>query len=147
MEGVGAQGLVVMALSPEKQDFNPLEERVKNSWSPKEDIQCDKNLKVSSSDSESEILEEGKEMTLKTYQNTIMPEGELQGCKLDDSVFPLSPSTVGSRSPPPYPNYGDGFQQDSGYYENRYNNVNSVSLGNIYSSNQMPVSNLFMFFF
>lgn len=134
-----------MALSTDKVDFNPLTERVKNSWETDESIQCEsKSLKVSSSDSE-EVEEDSKDMTLKTYQQTIMANepGDIQ--KLEENVFPLSPSTVGSRSPPPYPTYGDSFQQD-GYYENRYSGVNNVGSGiSSYSANnQLAVSQNFL---
>lgn len=133
-----------MALSSDKVDFNPLDERVKNTWDTEESIQCEnKTLKVNSSDSE-EVEEDTKDMTLKHYQQQIMSNESGNIPKIEDNVFPLSPSTVGSRSPPPYPNYGDNFQQDNGYYDGRYGqtSVNSVnSGGNIYSnSNQLPVS-------
>lgn len=139
-----------MSLNPEKGDCAPLEQKVKNNWTQEETNQCDvRSQNANSSDSEEETIEvDNKNMLLKNYQDNMTDSSQL---KVEESVFPLSPSTVGSKSPPPYPNYGDGYQQDSGYFDNRFSSaVNSVtSMDNIYtnSNNQIPVSFYFLHYF
>lgn len=138
MEGVVRQSLVKMSLNPEKDVHKQLED--KNSWTREELKQCEENsLKVTSDSEEENIEVDNKEMILKNYQDTMIESGEL---KVDESVFPLSPSTVGSRSPPPYPGYGEAFQQDSVYFDNRFNTSVNSSMENVYSNtnNQIPVS-------
>lgn len=133
-----------MDLTPKTEELTSCEENVKSSWSADDKNQCQSESQTVTSGC-GDKQSKAREMIVKNYQNTMLESTDLQVCKLEENVFPLSPSTVGSRSPPPYPGYGDGFQQD-GYFENRFNtnNVNSASssVGNIYnnSSNQISVS-------
>lgn len=133
-----------MDLSSEKDDVRVTEDN-KNSWSPQESNQCSSNNKTQNLVEQEQISTENpKEMIMKSYnQANMLDATDLQVCKLEDSVFPLSPSTAGSRSPPPYPGYQDTFQQE--YYDTRYTTtVSSVNIpvGSVYTTtaNQIPVS-------
>lgn len=134
-------------------------------WTQLEILQCDTkssqdNSSAAAAVTESDECLDKQVMTLKEYQqqNTdIMMANEINGvtasghhlqqqqqsvCKLEDSSYTsLSPSTVGSRSPPPYSGYGDGYQQDTRFYDSRYVQ-NGVSVGDSATGdlyNQIPV--------
>ncbi|GLV45229.1 hypothetical protein CBL_05330 [Carabus blaptoides fortunei] len=126
-------------------------------WTQLEILQCDtKSLRTdnaSAAESDDKCVDK-QVMTLKEYNQStdIMMVNEINSvgtsghhqqpqsvCKLEDSSYTsLSPSTVGSRSPPPYSGYGDGYQQENRFYDSRYvqNGVGGPSTGDLY--NQIP---------
>lgn len=136
-------------------------------WTRLEILQSDsKSPDVNTSSSITVVSDDnnGKDMTLKDFQlqqQTSMV-GDIDGvsgqhlqrdvCQLDESVLQsLSPSTAGSRSPPPYSGYDSGFQADNSYYDSKFI-PNSVivppSSSNMFTPpHQMHVSTKYIFIY
>lgn len=133
-------------------------------WTKLEILQSDsKSPDVNTSTSSTVASDEniGKDMTLKDFQlqpNAMVADIDgvsgkhLQSdvCQLDESVLQsLSPSTAGSRSPPPYSGYDSGYQHDNSYYDSKFI-PNSVIVPPSNSSmftppHQMHVSTIYIF--